>query len=158
MSNTQSTDIMIKELQTVLNSEIPLTNAIGILVSQYTGDSITLSAPLENNINHKNTAFGGSLYSVSVLTGWSLVYALLKENNLSGHIVIQESNTRFLLPVDGTINAHCRIDSTEKKHRFLRMYRKKGIARIELTVITHIKTQNTQKDAVIFTGTYVVHT
>ena len=83
---------MIRKLQELLNSEIPLTNAIGIKVVDYNDCGLTLSAPLKNNINHKCTAFGGSLYSVSVLSGWGLIYLLLNKYNLKGHIVIQESN------------------------------------------------------------------
>ena len=70
---------MMKELENVLHSEIPLTREIGIEVVDYTGDSLTLKAPLEKNINHKCTAFGGSLYSVSVLSGWGLIHLLMKD-------------------------------------------------------------------------------
>jgi len=34
---------------------------------------IILSAPLLPNANYKGTAFGGSLFSVAVLTGWAWV-------------------------------------------------------------------------------------
>ena len=149
----QGAHLLIKELQAVLNSEIPLTNAIGIKVIKYTGNAIQISAPLENNINHKSTAFGGSLYSVSVLAGWSLVYALLIENKLEGHIVIHESNIRFLKPVNDTITAHCEFDNELHKNRFLKGYNRKGIARIKLTSVIKQNDQN----AVIFDGTYVVH-
>ena len=80
---------MIKELQKVLHLEIQLTRAIGIEVVEYGENGLTLYAPLDNNINHKSTAFGGSLYSVSVLTGWGLLYLLLIKYGLSGQIVIQ---------------------------------------------------------------------
>jgi len=56
-------------LQQTLKHEIPLTQATGIKVFEVTEDSITLRAALENNVNHKSTAFGGSLYSLSLLTG-----------------------------------------------------------------------------------------
>jgi thioesterase domain-containing protein len=69
---------MTSELQKILYSEIPLTKAIGIEVCEFTGLSLTLKAPLEKNINHKCTAFGGSLYSVAVLSGWGLIYLLFK--------------------------------------------------------------------------------
>lgn len=57
---------MIKQLQEVLNTEIPLTNSIGIQVGEHTDLSLTLHAPLINNINHKRTAFGGSIYSIVI--------------------------------------------------------------------------------------------
>jgi len=144
---------LIIELQKVLNNEIPLTNAIGICVEDYTDNAIKISAPLENNINHKNTAFGGSLYSISVLAGWSLLFALLKENNRQGHIVIHESNIRFHKPVNGNIIASCQIDDEIALNRFLKIFDRKGISRINLTSTI----QQDGDDAVIFKGTYVVH-
>ncbi|MFV2004094.1 MAG: thioesterase domain-containing protein [Gammaproteobacteria bacterium] len=145
---------MIEELQQVLHSEIPLTKTIGIKVIDHTDLSLTLSAPLENNINHKCTAFGGSIYSVAVLSGWGLIYLLLKQHGLSGHIVIQESNTKFIKPVTSDITAKCSFESKEQYERFLKMYQRKGIARIQLkSSITNDTGTN-----VIFKGSYVVHT
>ncbi len=145
---------MIKQLQDVLHSEIPLTKHIGLTVVEHTDLSLTLSAPLENNINHKCTAFGGSIYSVSVLSGWGLIYLLLKKYNLPGHIVIQESNTKFIKPVNTDITAKCSFSSTKQRDKFINMYKRKGVARIKL--ISDISCNN--ENSVIFNGTYVVHT
>lgn len=145
---------MIKLLQDVLHSEIPLTKSIGISVIEHTGLSLSLRAPLDKNINHKCTAFGGSIYSVSVLSGWGLIYLLLKEHDVPGHIVIQESNTKFIKPVTSDITAKCSFSSVIQYEKFLNMYKKKGIARINL--ISQITCNN--ETAVIFNGTYVVHT
>jgi thioesterase domain-containing protein len=145
---------MIEELQEVLHSEIPLTKEIGIEVRKYTELSLTLYAPLENNINHKCTAFGGSLYSVSVLSGWGLIYLLLKQHGLSGHIVIQESTIKFLKPVVSNIISKCSFGSKEQYEKFIKMYKRKGIARIQLE--SHISS-GTEAN-VIFSGSYVIHT
>ena len=145
---------MIKLLQDVLHTEIPLTKHIGLSVDEYTDLSLTLSAPLENNINHKCTAFGGSLYSVSVLSGWGLIYLLLKQHDLSGHIVIQESNIKFIKPVNSDITSKCSFLSTQQCDEFINMYKRKGVARIRLTSKISCHSEN----AVIFNGTYVVHT
>ncbi len=145
---------MSKDLQDILYSEIPLTRAIGIEVKEYTGDSLTLCAPIENNLNHKCTAFGGSLYSVAVLSGWGLVYMLLRQHDSAGHIVIHESNTKFLRPVSSTIMAKCAFDSREQTDRFMRTYQRKGKARIQLQSHVYSDTDI----GVMFTGSYVVHT
>ena len=144
---------MIEKLQQVLHSEIPLTKAIGIEVIEYNENSLTISAPLENNINHKCTAFGGSLYSVSVLSGWGLIYLLLEKFNLTGHIVIQESHTKFIKPVDSDITSSCTFESPAHYEKFINMYRKKGKARIKL----ESKVICNGEICVIFTGHYVVH-
>jgi len=144
----------IKALQDVLHTDIPLTKHIGIIVRELTDTSLSLYAPLENNINHKYTAFGGSIYSVSVLSGWGLIYSLIQQHNLTGHIVIQESNTKFIKPVTTDINSRCSFESTEQCDKFLKMYKRKGIARIQLQANITCADEN----AVIFNGTYVVHT
>ena len=145
---------MTKHLQEVLNSEIPLTNYIGIQVGEHTDSSLTLHAPLKNNTNHKSTAFGGSLYSISVLSGWGLIYLLLEKHHLSGHIVIQESNIKYIKPVTTDLTAKCSFTSSEQQDKFLKMYKRKGLARLQLEANIVCNNEN----AVIFNGTYVVHT
>ena len=145
---------MIRELQEVLNSEIPLTKAIGIEVAEFDDSGLTICAPLEKNINHKSTAFGGSLYSVCVLAGWGLIYLLLKKYKLTGHIVIHESNTNYLKPVTSKIVAKCSFESEEQYMKLIKIYERKGKARISL--VSHIVCNN--ETSVIFTGNYVVHT
>ncbi len=144
---------MIEELQKVFYSEIPLTKTIGITVEQFSNTCLTISAPLDNNINHKSTAFGGSLYSVAVLSGWGLIYRLLKVRGLTGHIVIQESTTQFYKPIISDIVANCCFASDAQIEKFIRMYQKKGKARIKLqsTIMSNGET------GVLFKGSYVVH-
>lgn len=143
-----------KELQSILHEEIPLTRSMGLSVNTVDTNRVILTAPLEPNINHKCTAFGGSLYSVAVLCGWSLIYSRLHDLQLhSGHIVIQSSEVNYLLPVDGTIRAICTLQDPEAFDKFTKIYKRKKIARIELN--TQIVFQ--EKIALDFTGQYVVH-
>lgn len=141
------------QLQNVLMSEIPLTKAIGIQVENVTENAVCLMAPLDKNINHKLTAFGGSLYSVAVLTGWSMVYVLLKNLKIEAHIVIQHSEIDYLLPVKEDFKACCEIVSESKIKKFEKMYKRKGRARILLDIF--IMAEN--KRAVHFSGEYVIH-
>ena len=141
------------ELQSVLHHEIPLTKDIGIRVDSCSSDRIVLRAPLEPNINHKCTAFGGSLYSVAVLCGWGFIYTQLKLNNLQGHIVIQHSEADYRVPVDGDIVASCDLTDSETLQRFITQYKKRGVARLKLEVQISFNNQ----EAVIFKGKYVVH-
>ena len=146
-------DQKIIALQTKLHEEIPLTLAMGLVVKSLTTDSVCLTAPLKNNINHKSTAFGGSLYSIAVLAGWSLIYSQLQNRNLKGHIVIQESNIQYIKPVTTDIEAVCKIESPELLERFIKTYLKKDMARIMLNTII----QQGDTDSVRFKGRYVVH-
>ncbi len=52
----------------------------GIIVEAADDDEpVVLRAPLAPNANHKGTAFGGSLYSLAVLTGWAWAHALSRD-------------------------------------------------------------------------------
>jgi thioesterase domain-containing protein len=139
-------------LEQLLHSEIPISRAMGIRVSHYDGASLRLDAPLEPNFNHKSTAFGGSLYSLAVLCGWGLLHLMLADARIHKHIVIQESNIRYLHPVVQDLHAECRLDDAAFK-RFLHMLERNGRARLSLDVVI---TQG-NRAAVEFTGRYVVH-
>ena len=140
-------------LEKTLHEEIPLTREIGIQVAVATPDLVQLSAPLSPNINHKCTAFGGSLYAVAVLAGWSMVFARLNAAGLHAHIVIQDAQIEYLLPVVETINARCELVSDTEFDRCLKLFSRKGRGRIALDV--QIVTQ--QGVAVKFCGLYVIH-
>jgi len=150
MNNKQEA---IVSLQDVLHHEIPLSRDIGIRVVDYDGKSLSLKAPLDRNINHKATAFGGSLYSVAVLSGWGLLYLLLKERGLQGHIVIHESQVKYHRPVEGDIVAIAMLDEPAILERFVKIYRRNGKARIHLDA----EVQFEGELAVEFHGQYVVH-
>jgi len=142
-----------QQLQDMIARDIPLTRAMGLRVREINPDGIILSAPIENNVNHQNTAFGGSLFSLAVLSGWCLLLNLLDENDLSGNIVIQDSEIKYLQPVDSEIIAQCNIALPEQISRFLKIYRRKGLARINLQA----KILSAENIAVEFSGNYVVN-
>ncbi len=140
------------QLEATLREQIPLAQAMDIRVASYDGGSLRLSAPLAPNVNHKLTAFGGSLYSLAVLCGWGLLHLKLTEANLHKHIVIQEGNIGYRIPVTHEMVAECRLD-VESYRLFLHMLQRRGRARLALTVIIREEGYT----AVEFTGKYVVH-
>ena len=125
---------------------------MGISVVSYTGEQLILAAPLMPNINHKATAFGGSLYSLAVLCGWGMVHLKLEEAKLHRHIVIQEAEIRYLLPVAEDMQAECHLEEIALQ-RFFATLKKHSRARLALKVV--IKHEG--KPAVEFSGRYVVH-
>jgi thioesterase domain-containing protein len=139
-------------LEYTLHDEIPISQAMGIRVANYDGASLKLAAPLAANINHKSTAFGGSLYSLAVLCDWGLLHLKLAEAGLHKHIVIQESNIHYLQPVDQDMFAECCLNDAAFK-KFLRTLGKHGRARLALDVII----KHDSLPAVEFSGRYVVH-
>jgi thioesterase domain-containing protein len=138
-------------LEQILHNEIPISRALGVRVSNYDGGSLSLDAPLEPNLNHKSTAFGGSLYSLAVLSGWGLLHLNLADAKLHKLIVIQESTIRYLRPVLHDLHAECRMDKDKFSH-FLLTLKKHGRARISLNAII----TDDGLTAVEFSGRYVV--
>ncbi|MBA3024553.1 MAG: thioesterase domain-containing protein [Gammaproteobacteria bacterium] len=134
-----------------LHEHIPLTGAMQLQASAYDGERLELNAPLAPNVNDKGTAFGGSLYNLAVLCGWSLLRLKLNEAGLNEkNIVIHEAHTRYLLPVTGELHAACTLTG-DALTEFIQPLQKKGRARITLTVAIHQQ----GRTAVEFTGQYV---
>ena len=123
---------LLRALQQTLSLEIPITEHLGITVEGYDGECLTLTAPLEQNVNHKKTAFGGSLNTLLTLAGWGLLWLLLKEHDIEAEIVIQESVVSYLLPVTRDFSARCRQPGPTVIAAFENTLRKKGKARLEL--------------------------
>ncbi len=86
-------------LEAALHSHIPLSKAMGIVVSQFDGQSLELQAPLAPNINHQGSAFGGSLTAISALTGWGMVQLQLGLMGVTGNTVVGQADSIFLQPV-----------------------------------------------------------
>lgn len=116
-------------------------------------ESLSLWAPISPNLNHKSTAFAGSLNSVLTLAGWGLVWLLLQEWGLAGTVVIQESTCRYLHPVHEDFVARCARPSQEELERFQAQLRGRGKGRLELKVDVSAG----ERPEVTFWGRYVVH-
>ncbi|WP_312233424.1 YiiD C-terminal domain-containing protein, partial [Stutzerimonas nitrititolerans] len=48
-------------LEDLLHHDIPLTRALGLRVEQWENHELRVKVPLQANINHKSSMFGGSL-------------------------------------------------------------------------------------------------
>lgn len=137
----------------MLHEEIPLTQAIGLRIGAFQEGRLELGAPLAPNVNHKDTAFAGSLTAVATLTGWSLLWLLLKEHGLSGQIVIQDCAVRYLRPVTHDFTAASALPDPATVARFLETFRRRGMARLELRA----EIFEAGRLAVELTGRYVAH-
>jgi thioesterase domain-containing protein len=125
---------IIQELQACFHSEIPITKDMGINVESYDGDKLRLSMPLQPNINHKLTAFGGSINALTTLACWGLIWIILKEREITGHhIVIQDGHTQYHQPVvSDTIYAVCQKPSERRIEALDQTYDRMRKARLKL--------------------------
>jgi thioesterase domain-containing protein len=140
-------------LEQLLRKEIPLTLAIDLRVESYDRECLILCAPIGPNLNHKRTAFGGSLYSLAVLAGWGMLWLKLREAGETGHIVVQQSSVDYREPVAGDLRARVDTESMGNLDRFLETYCRRGRARIRVEV----GIEGAKGRAMDFHGRYVVH-
>lgn len=122
---------LIQQTQDLLHTKIPITRAMGVRVEDYNGERLVLTAPLEANVNHLGTAFGGSLNTLAVLSGYGLLWLELKE--VECHIVIRESSVSYDRPVRGDLRATCFRAEAQVLAEFKKTFDEKGKARIALT-------------------------
>ena len=127
----------LKELERTLHAEIPLTHAMGVRVVRADQYGLVLGAALAPNLNHKKTAFGGSLNSLATLACWGLIQLLLRDRGWAITVVIQESSVQFLKPVMRDFEAVCPLPPEPVSERFLHMLERKGRARLALDSAIH---------------------
>jgi thioesterase domain-containing protein len=124
-------------LQARIASEFALARHLGVVVETADDDGVVLSAPLPANANGKGTAFGGSLFSVAVLTGWAWVARYLDAAGLAADAVIQESTIQYFAPVRGVLRARLRPPAAPQVEKFAKMLQRAGRGRIRLRVDIH---------------------
>lgn len=81
----------LTDLERILHTEIPLTRAMDIRVLRADQNGLALGAALAPNLNHKQTAFGGSLNSLATLACWGLIQLLVGDHDQTITVVIQKS-------------------------------------------------------------------
>lgn len=140
-------------LEDLLHHDIPLTRAIGLQVVAWDNAELQLRLPLQPNLNHANSMFGGSLYCGAVLAGWGWLLLSLREQGIEdGHIVIQHGHIDYSLPVTEDVLVSCAAPPVEAWQRFLALYRRKGLARLVL----ESRIEQAGQSAMHFQGHYVL--
>ena len=120
-----------------LHDHIPLSAAMGARVLSAIPEGVVLQAPLEPNLNHRDTAFGGSVAAMAVLAGWTLVHIRLRAEGMEARTVIQRSDVTYLHPVEEAFQAAAEAPDPEAWTRFLRTLERWGRARIQVeTAVT----------------------
>ena len=147
-----STADISKRLTEFFVAHVPLTQFMELDVDSYDGQQLTLKAPLEPNINDKQTAFGGSLFNACVMTCWGFAYLKTLEAKLDGNQVVVSGNIKYKRPVTGEIKATCTTPGEEAEHHFIDGFERHGKGKIELKATVMCE----GKVAVEFEGTYAI--
>lgn len=119
------------QLQQAWHQHIPLSEKMGVRIMQYTGQQFITSMPETGNQNPHHTLFAGSLFSLATLTGWGLIWLMLRERHLGGTIVLADAHVRYSKPVRGRPEAVADLSSLSGDLDKLARGRK---ARVQLSV------------------------
>lgn len=122
-----------KSFKEFLFDNIPITREMGTEIITYKDDLVEIKGSLEKNINHKKTAFGGSINTFLTLSCWAMAFKLIKPMDEKAHIVIQESCVSYLKPISTDFVSTCSYTDTKGAAKYINMYKKYGRSRIELT-------------------------
>ena len=121
------------ELQSYLHEHIPLSAAMQIEVLTATPEQVVLGAPLAPNINHRETAFGGSMSTLAILSAWSLLHVKLTAGGYRTRLVIQRNTMSYGKPVLGYFTAHAKSPEPDQWQAFTRMLERKGRGRVSVS-------------------------
>lgn len=139
------------ELEAIIHHLIPISVAMGVRVKTFDGSLLELTAPLQPNINHQSSAFGGSLTAISALTGWGMVQLQLGRLQQIGNTVVSHSEATFLKPVRSELL--CRSTLPDSMDEFERDLSSTG--RAELFLMTEVVTE--EGIAMTTSNRFVVH-
>lgn len=122
-----------EEINQHLHQQIPMTRQMGILVQSFSTEGVIATAPLEVNINHQQSVFGGSIAALGIVTGFVAIWGNLKLQSIPAELVIQHSETDFSKPGLGDMEARSRKISDTALESFTTSLANSGRARILVT-------------------------
>lgn len=138
-------------LATVLRTHFPVSRALGVRVREASARRVVLDAPLAPNRNRSGTAFAGSLNAVATLAGWGWVTLALGGEATGAEVVLQDSAITYHRPAASAFRAVCVAPSAEEVERFVGTIRRRGRARVRVTVTL----LTNAGEVATFTGRYV---
>lgn len=123
------------ELESYLHQHIPLSKAMAVSVTQASTDAVVVTAPLEPNINHRATVFGGSASAVAILAAWSLLHLRVRDAGLTAQLVIQRNTMEYDRPINGSFSARAELAAPERWELFRKTLERRGRARIAVNSV-----------------------
>lgn len=124
---------------------------MGVRVVACSAAEVILGAPLAPNINHRATAFGGSVSAVAILSAWTWLHRASREAGCRTQLVIQRNSIEYLAPISTEFEARCTGLDAATLEKFFRTLRRAGKSRATLTA----ELTSAGKTAATFEGDYV---
>lgn len=141
----------VNELLKFLHEQIPLSKSLGLKIISIDECGARISAPLAPNLNHLGGAFGGSLATMMILSGYIWLYHQLLKNNHHAHVILFKEESEYLLPVKTDIEVLALPPSQADWKKFEESYLRKGTGRLVL----HSEIRLPEGPAANFRGEFV---
>lgn len=135
------------ELQKTWHETIPISEHMGIKLHQYTGRTLEVRASLNKNINLHGTMFAGSIFSLATLSGWGMLFLMMKQRGLEGEIVLGDGDIHYHKPVTSEPRAICNVETVVGDFEYLQRKKK---CRLDVQV----NIQDGDKPVAEFKGVY----
>ncbi len=119
------------ELTDYLHDAIPLSAAMGARAIRIEPGSVIVEAPLGPNLNHRGTVFGGSLSTLAILAGFSVVLLGLRSAGYQHRVVIHRNEYDYILPAERTFTATAGLDD-KRWSRFVETVQRRDRGRITI--------------------------
>jgi thioesterase domain-containing protein len=123
------------ELERYIHGHIPLSGTMRVVVLAASDDAVILQAPLEPNVNHRGTVFGGSASALAILASWALLHVRLEAEGLADRLVIQRNSMEYRRPILGTFTARSSLVQPQSWPQFTQALASRGKARISVAAV-----------------------
>jgi thioesterase domain-containing protein len=142
----------ISDIEALLKKDIPISAEMGVRDFQLDSEGLQFCLPLQPNVNHKGTLFGGSLYSAGALGCYALFLSGLREASLhTNNIVISEGHIQYNFPVEGDAQVIAHWSSLQDRSQFFQTLKSKKKARVQMKA----EIWSAGKACALFTGSFV---
>jgi len=119
-----------QEFQAYIEDKIPLVGKAGFKVTELGPERVVVRGDFDENRNHHNTVFGGSISVILTLASWALVQERMNRIDPDARIVIARQSIDYLRPAVGDFTGECNAPGNDAWKSFLDSYRHKGAGRI----------------------------
>jgi thioesterase domain-containing protein len=142
------------ELQSFMEDNIPLARNAGFRILEVSMHKIVIGGRLDENKNHHQTVFGGSITVILILSSWAMVQEIMNQEDPEASIVIASQTVNFRKPVKRDFEGVCSAPELEVYENFILKYRDSGRGKIEVEACLY------EKDSAVinadFKGTFFV--
>ena len=139
------------DVERYLHTHIPLSAAMGVSVVRADDARVVLRAPLEPNVNHRATGFGGSASALAILAAWAWLNGRLRARGWAGRLVIQRNEVEYTRPITGAFTATCEAPDATGWEALTAALDRHGRGRLSLHATLACDGQEVGR----FAGTYV---